>query len=157
MTDLRVLIISDEDKEAISWNAIMKQLDVRADRASTWQILTSPMLADEQDINIIDTGHEQGDVGLCSILRPRHNGIILLAASHPSESHLLAAYAAGADECILKPIGNQLLKAKMKMWQTRLEIVLSARCRLSESSLPAFYDSDVPSAIPSRTPHASWD
>jgi DNA-binding response OmpR family regulator len=157
MMNLRVLIISDDNKEATSWNAIMKQLEMRADNASTWQILTSPMLADDQDIIIIDTGHEQGDVGLCSMLRPRHSGIILLAGSHPSESHLLAAYAAGADECILKPIGNQLLKAKMKMWQVRLETVLSARCRLSESPLPAPYGSNMPSVIPSYTPRTTWD
>jgi len=157
MINLRVLIISDENKEATGWNVIMEQLEMRADSASTWQILTSPMLADEHDIIIVDTGHEQGDVGLCSLLRSRHRGIILLAASHPSEAHILAAYAAGADECIPKPIGSRLLKAKLEMWQARLETVLSARRRLSESPIPASYDSTMSFVMPSRAPHSTWD
>jgi DNA-binding response OmpR family regulator len=131
----RVLVISDDDKEASNWNAILNQLEICAAGASTWQIVTSPMLADGQDIIIIDTGHEQGDVGLCSMLRSRHSGIILLAANHFSESHLLAGYAAGADECIVKPIGHQLLRAKIRMWQERLATVLRARCGLSEVPL----------------------
>jgi DNA-binding response OmpR family regulator len=131
MKNLRVLVISDEDTNVAEWHATMQRLETQTNSASTWQILTSPAVADGHDIVIVDTDSQEGNLGLCYLLRPLYNGAILLVIKNDDEAHLLAGYAAGADECIARPIGGQLLWAKIKMWHMRLETVRGVRRKLS--------------------------
>jgi DNA-binding response OmpR family regulator len=125
MKNLQILIITDEDETVAEWNATMQRPETQINRASTWQILTSPAVAASHDIVIVDTDDPDGNLGLCYLLRPLYSGAILLSLKNYNEAHLLAGYAAGADECIAKPIGSQLLWAKMKMWYKRLEAIRS--------------------------------
>ena len=131
MKNFRVLVISDEDANVAEWDATMQRLEIQANSASTWQVLTSPEVADGHDIIVVDTDSQEGNLGLCYMLRPLYNGPILLVLKNDDESPLLAGYAAGADECIVKPIGGQLLWAKIKMWHKRLETVRGVHSKLS--------------------------
>jgi DNA-binding response OmpR family regulator len=52
-------------------------------------------------------------------LRARGAGPILVLCPHAGESHAVAAYAAGADECIAKPVSAAILVAKVRAWLRR--------------------------------------
>src|SRR5688572_2800206 len=77
MKNFRVLVISDEDANVAEWDATMQRLEIQTNSASTWQVLTSPEVADGHDIIVVDTDSQEGNLGLCYMLRPLYNGAIL--------------------------------------------------------------------------------
>jgi DNA-binding response OmpR family regulator len=95
----RVLLITDESTAAQSW--------VDAYR---------PWVHDAFDLAIVDADARLDGLGLCERLRTWTANPILLLIPRFDEAYLLAAYRAGADECVLKPIAPAVLLAKVNAW-----------------------------------------
>jgi DNA-binding response OmpR family regulator len=72
------------------------------------------------DVIVFDAGPEARP-SLDEVRRLRQEAIlpILMLCSIRDESFLLEAYAAGVDECVLKPISPALLQAKIRAWLRR--------------------------------------
>jgi DNA-binding response OmpR family regulator len=92
-----------------------------------WNIIleTHPAKAVERwaeelpDLIICDVDPEASSLEVTVRLRDLSILPILLLTSNSSEKFMLEAYAAGADECILKPIHPKLFEAKVKAWLRR--------------------------------------
>jgi DNA-binding response OmpR family regulator len=68
------------------------------------------------DLILVDAYTHLDGVDLCRHLRSRTVSPILLLAPGSDEACLLDGYRAGADECVLKPIGPAVLLAKVNAW-----------------------------------------
>ncbi|MCC6458269.1 MAG: response regulator transcription factor [Caldilineaceae bacterium] len=121
MKPVRTVLICDGESEVAGWNTILKLLEIKADLASTRQIVRSPMVVGGYDLVILDTGDVQSNIVLCRMLRPVHKGVLLLCADDPDESYLMQGYGAGADDVVAKCAGARLLQAKLAAWCRRIE------------------------------------
>ncbi len=61
----------------------------------------------------------QNDIALCNSLRGESITPILMITDRQDESHILAAYKAGVDECVTKPVSPGLFLAKVTAWLRR--------------------------------------
>src|SRR5690606_13997950 len=104
------------------------------DTTSTMEVLATPGLASSYDLIIIDTDNQQHDIALCKTLRPLHSKLILLLGTDADESHILAAYAAGADDCIVKRPPNVLLRAKINAWSKLIEPVQQLESKIGQTA-----------------------
>ncbi len=120
MKNVRVLGISNET-QAIRWDALLNPLELQFDTTSNGEVMATPGLVSNYDIIIIDTDNQQDAIELCKMLRPLHTGLILLLGTDSNEPHVLAAYAAGADDWIVKRPPNILLRAKINAWSKLIE------------------------------------
>lgn len=69
------------------------------------------------DMVIIDVyTHQLDGIALCRRLHSESDEPILLLTPGKDEAHLLEAYEAGVDECIVKPVSPLLLVAKVLAW-----------------------------------------
>ncbi len=72
------------------------------------------------DLVVIDvSGPGVDGIELTRQVRNQVANPILLFTSNRDESHILDAYQAGVDECIVKPVGPQLFLAKVRAWLRR--------------------------------------
>ena len=75
---------------------------------------------DSFDLIVIDIHTPALDgIDLCKQFRAVAVNPILLLPRRGDESHLLQAYEAGVDECIVRPISARLFLAKVLAWQRR--------------------------------------
>jgi DNA-binding response OmpR family regulator len=65
------------------------------------------------------TTEEPAVLGIVRVLREEATVPILLLIQSKTEEYALQAYAAGADECISKPLSPSLFHAKVKAWLRR--------------------------------------
>ena len=68
------------------------------------------------DLIVADVCDHRDGLDLCRRLRARAVNPILLLCPHGNEDRAVAAYAAGADECIPKPVSPAILLAKVRAW-----------------------------------------
>ena len=120
MKTFRALIISDDEEGVTRWHTILRPLGLHMEHASSQQVLESPTMAVRHDIAIIDTGDQQNNLALCHALRPIRSNPILLLVDTPDDAYLMAGYAAGADECIVKTLADRIMQAKINAWCRRL-------------------------------------
>lgn len=71
------------------------------------------------DLLLVDAYVHLDGVELCRQVRSRTASPIVLLAPGADEACLLDGYRAGADECVLKPIGPAVLLAKVNAWLRR--------------------------------------
>lgn len=91
-------------------------------------------------------------LNIIRVLREEASVPILLLAPAKSEDYLLQAYAAGADECIAKPISPTMLHAKIKAWMRRsasarsdiLDPIRVGRVQLNPAERHAIIDGGPP-------------
>jgi DNA-binding response OmpR family regulator len=68
------------------------------------------------DLIVIDVSARADGLELCRRLRSRATNPILMLDACGDESQCLAAYAAGADECIHKQVSPTIFLAKVRAW-----------------------------------------
>jgi DNA-binding response OmpR family regulator len=112
----KVLLVSGEVEAGQFWADALRRCG--ADVTVAW---SAPEALDcwEQggfDLILVDAYAHLDGVALCRHLRSRAVNPILLLAPGGDEAYLLEGYRAGADECVLKPIGPAVLLAKVNAW-----------------------------------------
>ena len=116
----KILLISDEPTTAHTWANLFGLKGLSTELAGSAKEALSAWERDTFDLILIDVYTPALDcLELCRQLRAVAANPILVLPRQNSESHLLRAYEAGADECIVKPISPQLLLAKVLAWQRR--------------------------------------
>jgi len=118
--EAKVLVICDDYDSARTWSYILKEKNIDN------TLLSSPAEALEvwseliPDLIVIDMYFSEFDgIGLVREIRQQGVVPILLLTPNNNETHILEAYQAGVDECVVKPISPALFLVKVKAWLRR--------------------------------------
>jgi two-component system response regulator RegX3 len=146
-----LLIISENAEIRELWAAFfLKQYDVVSAKPEA-----SAASIDQRwpDLVLVDhPGEGSADLSLCRTLRRLLSVPLVFLVENQRESHLLALYQAGADECIPKPVSPLIVKAKIKVWLrytfsnyvSSLESLETGNWRLVPHSRELYCNSEVP-------------
>jgi DNA-binding response OmpR family regulator len=120
MMGARVLLVSDEPEAGRIWAFALQQMGLETILTSGIQDALQEWAAGPFDLVVIDvhTPHLDG-VDLCRRVRAEAANPILLFTPESDEAHVLKAYQAGVDECVVKPISPTLFLAKVRAWLRR--------------------------------------
>jgi len=115
-----VLLISDLQATTPLWALGQAPQDLNVRREARLDSVFRRWAEEATDLIIFDTNPPE-TLALEVIRELREEAIlpILMLTSNRSEGFLLEAYAAGVDECIVKPISPPLLYAKIRAWLRR--------------------------------------
>jgi DNA-binding response OmpR family regulator len=116
----KVLIVSNLQTTGPLWVFSLQQQKLNvlleAEPARTLQRCE----AESPDLIVIDANlSEAQTLELVQSLRAEMITPIILLTSARSEEHVIEAYKAGADDCILKPVSPSLFQAKVRVWLRR--------------------------------------
>ena len=116
----KIYIICNQGETGPAWGYVLRQ------RGVTVAIETSPERALERwgdetpDVVVIDISASHAErLDLCRQLRAVSVGPILVFLPAHHETEILEAYAAGADDCVVKPISPAIFTAKVMAWAQR--------------------------------------
>jgi len=116
----RVLLVSDDPETGHIWAYALGEMGLEVALAGSAEEAMTRWADGVFDLILIDVHTPQLDgVDLCRRLRAETVIPILLMTPRGNETHLLEAYQAGVDECIIKPISPSLFLAKVKTWLRR--------------------------------------
>lgn len=126
-TSATVMVISDEAESARIWAFSLKQAGYEVCPAGFSEKTLSIWSDEFPDIIVLEDLNSQMDVfDFCRRLRDEATVPVLLLTSQNNEAYLLAAYRAGADDCIPPPVSPRLFVAKIRAWLRRAQVVPSA-------------------------------
>jgi len=116
----KILLVSDDPTAARTSAFLFSQKGLVTEFASSTEEALALWERDSFDLIVIDVHTPALDgIDLCQQLRAVAVNPILFLPHQCDEPYLLRAYEAGADECIVKPIGPRLFLAKVLAWQRR--------------------------------------
>ena len=131
---MSVLLLSDDLELGRIWTYALNQRGLDVVRTDSVQSALDSM--DEQifDLLIIDVYHDLDAIQFCRQIRLTIPNPVLLLTAKADEQYMLSAYEAGADDCILKPIGPAIFLAKVVAWmrQTGHSSVDEQKLRLGD-------------------------
>jgi DNA-binding response OmpR family regulator len=113
----QVLLVCDDPETGRIWNFALALRGWQAALTQSAEEAVARWNQDVFDLIVIDlsTPHLDG-VALIRQLRAEAVIPILLLTQRSDEAHLLEAYAAGASECLVKPLSPALFLAKVQAW-----------------------------------------
>lgn len=111
----KVLVISDDSSNARIWGYILKEKNIEPIIVSSQENVLDSWAEVIPDLIVIDMHSREFD-GISLVRQLRENGIvpILLLTPWSNETHVLEAYQAGVDECVIKPVSPALFQVKVK-------------------------------------------
>ncbi len=116
----KVLIVSDDSETGQIWAHAVGQRGLEAAVVCSPDGALSHYAIEGFDLTVVDVHTPRLDgIDLCRRLRAEAVNPILLLTPRSDEAHVLEAYKAGVDECIVKPIGPALFLAKVTAWLRR--------------------------------------
>lgn len=120
MKKIKVLLVSDDPESAGFWAYAPGQKGFEVVLAGSAEEALDRWRGETFDLIMIDVYTPQLDgIELCRQFRAEAVNPILLLTPDGAEAHLLEAYGAGVDECVVKPISPRLLLAKVRDWLRR--------------------------------------
>lgn len=120
---MSVLLISDNPEFGGIWTYALRQRGLEVAHARTEQEAGKRLQEDSYALVVIDIyAQDQDSIALCQRIRLQTTSPVLLLTSKGDEECVLAAYQAGVEECIVKPLSPSLFLAKIAVWlrQSRL-------------------------------------
>jgi two-component system response regulator MtrA len=115
----KVLLVSDCADVAQVWAFALGRRGIGCRFVDSAE-LASECTEHPPDIVLVDLyGVESDALRVCRQLREHVANPVLLLTGSGQEAHLLGAYEAGFDECIVRPISPPLLLAKVAAWLRR--------------------------------------
>lgn len=120
MTNKTILFFTNDVDLYSIWSQILHTRGIETALVSTVQDVLQECDRRPFDMLIIEATNDSADAfESCRALRMHIANPILLLLDQRRESSLLAAYAAGVDECIVKPVSIRLLLSKIDAWLRR--------------------------------------
>ncbi len=116
MASATVLIVSDDVQAGQLWANTLVHAGLEAVLVHSSAEALQRWEQGSFDLTVVDVCAQLDGLDLCRMLRACAANPILLLCSHNDEAHSVAAYAAGADECVPKPVSASLLLAKIRAW-----------------------------------------
>jgi DNA-binding response OmpR family regulator len=116
----KVLVVSDDHDSARVWRYVLQEKNIETDLSSSPEEALRVWLEMIPDLIVIDM-HSRDFDGIDLVRQVREHGVvpILLLTPINNETHILEAYQAGVDECVVKPISPALFLVKVKAWLRR--------------------------------------
>ena len=115
-----VFLVSNDPETGGIWSYALRQKGASVMLTSSFAEAMAKWVQYPCDLVIIDVcGPNLDGIELTRRLRAGVVGPILLLTPNREESHLLEAYRAGVDECIVKPVSPSLFLAKVHVWLGR--------------------------------------
>jgi len=115
-----VLLVADDVEAGQAWAAVLAQKGITVYQAATAPQAIEWRIDNNCELIIVDVTTPSFDyLDLIRELRVEATIPILLLLPGPDETRAVAAYDAGVDECVEKPIGPRLFLAKTKAWLQR--------------------------------------
>ena len=122
-----VLLVSDDVESARIWAFSLEQVGLEVCQAGFSEKTLRVWASEFPDLIILEEHQARLDVfEFCRQMRAEAAVPILLLISTSQETHLMAAYQAGADDCILAPVSPRLFLAKVKAWLRRAQVLPNA-------------------------------
>jgi DNA-binding response OmpR family regulator len=116
----RVLVVSDDHETRRIWAYALNQAGLEVASVTSTEEAMERWSTEVFDLIIVDDHSvDLAGIDVCRTLRTQVVNPLLLLMPSANEAHLLQAYQAGVDECVVKPIGPRLLLAKVKAWLRR--------------------------------------
>jgi DNA-binding response OmpR family regulator len=116
----RVLLVSDEPDSGRIWAFALQQMGLEVVLTSRSQGALEEWATAGFDLLIVDVHTPKLDgIDLCRQIRAEAVNPILLFSPRDNEAHILEAYRAGVDECVVKPVSPALFLAKVRAWLRR--------------------------------------
>lgn len=115
-----ILIASDEPETAEIWGIALGQRGITAETGALDRQSVQQFAEGEYVLGIIDVNNDGIDIGdFCRSVRAVFDNPIIALSYNPDERFHLHLYKTGVDESLTKPIGVQLLLAKVAAWLAR--------------------------------------
>ncbi len=131
--DGNVLITSEDPETGEFWAHALRQRGLEVAVAGSAEEALSQWATETFDLAVVDIHTPPGDgIGVCRRLRAEGVDPILLLVPGNDETHVLAAYKAGVDECIVEPIGPALFQAKVAAWLRRSRAIPAGAASLPQ-------------------------
>lgn len=120
LLESNVLIYSDEPTTSRIWALLVSDLRCRPIVVASVPLAINAIEKSCPELVVIDlTYRDVNALEVCEALRQHTTNPILLLTPVNNESHMLEAYRAGVDECIIKPVSPAMFAAKAAVWLRR--------------------------------------
>ncbi len=120
MMRARVLLVTDDPEIGRIWAYALGEMGSEVALVGSAEEAITHWTDGVFDLILIDVHTPKLDgIDLCRRLRAEAVNPILLMTPRGGEAHILEAYQAGVDECIVKPISPALFLTKVKTWLCR--------------------------------------
>ncbi len=116
----KVLIVCDDLEVGRIWAHGLRGRNFDVSLVANKEEVISQWEMTIPDLIVIDLkSTEQDGIALCQALRMETITPILMLTDQQGEAHILAAYQAGVDECVPKPVSPAIFLAKVTAWLRR--------------------------------------
>jgi two-component system response regulator MtrA len=116
----KVLIVSNQQTTGPLWVFSLQQQQLNVALESDPSNTVARWEKENPDLMILDISlPEETTLELIRDLRAETLAPIVLLTPVRSDEHVLAAYKAGVDDCLIKPVSPSLFQAKIKVWLMR--------------------------------------
>jgi DNA-binding response OmpR family regulator len=116
----KVLLVSNDQELGGIWAFALRQMGLEATLVKSAAEALDQWPRDTFDLVVIDVYDPDLDgIELTRQLRAQAVSPILLFTLNRDEAHMLQAYQAGVDECVVKPVSPSLFLAKVRAWLRR--------------------------------------
>jgi len=122
-----VLLVSNDAESARIWAFSLEQAGLEVCQAGFSEKTLQVWSNEFPDLIILDGHQAQMDLlEFCRCLRAEAAVPILLLSASGDETHLLAAYQAGVDDCLPPPVSPRLFLVKVRAWLRRAQVTPNA-------------------------------
>jgi two-component system response regulator MtrA len=116
----KVLIVSNQQTTGPLWVFSLQQQQLNVALESDPSNTVARWEKENPDLMILDISlPEETTLELIRDLRAETLAPIVLLTPVRSDEHVLEAYKAGVDDCLIKPVSPSLFQAKIKVWLMR--------------------------------------
>ena len=116
----KVYIICNQSDTAPAWGYILRQKGLTVVMENSLERAVDQRVNDLPDVTILDVDAPAAvRLDLCRRLRLLSATPLLLFLPAHHETEILDAYAAGVDDCVIKPISPAIFLAKVMAWAQR--------------------------------------
>ena len=123
----RVLLVTEDLQAGSIWVHALSHRDVDVVLVESAEDALRRWAEEAFELVIVDIYTRQLDgIALCRHLRTESAEPILLLTPTRDEAHLLEAYQASVDECIVKPVSPLVLAAKVLAWLRNVRAIPAA-------------------------------
>lgn len=116
----KIYIVCNQGDTGPAWGYILRQKGITVAVETSLARAVDRWAEEVPDLAVIDVDAKHSErIELCRQLRGVSVGPILLFLPAHHETEILEAYAAGADDCVIKPISPAIFLAKVMAWAQR--------------------------------------
>lgn len=116
----KIYIVCNQGDTGPAWGYILRQKGVSVVMETSLSRAIDHWADEVPDLVVIDVDARHDErIELCQQLRSVSVGPILMFLPAHHETEILEAYAAGADDCVVKPISPAIFLAKVMAWAQR--------------------------------------